>query len=428
MDNEGIYIHTGYVAIFLTVVILLFSAPSAALARNSAQSQLTPRQMEAVITARNHIETGNPDRAVSTLRPVAKTSRPPLIILDHLAWAQTEAGNGDAALMTYQQAAELYPEDATTVRNFGLMQLRRGDPTKGANTLIRAYGLQNETDKEPALLALAASALIQEEAFAKALPLLRQAGRDSGDMPVNWSSLAVYCCIQLNRIDEALEYSRTCTRRHPESAEAWSLLSRVLVRKGDSLAAAAALETALSFGKDTSTRHRLSPTPLMQLASLYARGHANAEAAQRLSENGEPDSATRAAQYHYLAGQFEAALLMLDSQSNQGPPMQSLRKALLKGRTLIHLGRAAEAVDVLTKTIAITVPPADRNAANRIRATAYLLAGESLWMDKKWTEAAATFDTLATIPGYGKTGASLAKAMRALIRETANGIVSDTPD
>ena len=169
-------------------------------------------------------------------------------------------------------------------------------------------------------------------------------------------------------------------------------------------------------------------TTALELASLYARGHANAEAAQRLEVNGAQDSVIRAAQFHYLAGQYEAALLLLDSQPRSPePPMLTLRKTLLKGRILVELGRTAEAVKALTRTAAIPVPAADRNAANRLRATAHLLAGEALWLERSWPEAAAAFDTLATIPGYGDTGASLARTMRALIREAAVGSELDTP-
>lgn len=408
-------------AILLAVLVL--PVHSTAWARQKDQNRLTPRQLAAVVDARNFIEDGKPNRAVAILKSAANSSHPPLIVLNHLAWAQTETGDVEAAFATYHKAAELYPEDAPTARNLGLVLLRLNRLEEAADTLVRAYGLQSETEKEPALLALAASAHVQNESYALALPLLKQAGQDSGDMQVNWASLAVYCCIQLDRIEEALQYSRACTRLHPENAEAWSLLSRILIRKGDPLAAAAALETALAVRTGRAVEHQMDEATAMELASLYARGHANAEAAQRLAAGGAKDSIFRAAQYHYLAGQYEAALMILDSQpASPEPLMLTLNKTLLKGRILIELERTAEAVTALTRKTDVVPTPADRNKVNRLRATAYLLAGEALWLERSWAEAAANFDILATIPGYGNTGAALARAMRALTREAAVGV------
>ncbi|BCS88082.1 tetratricopeptide repeat protein [Pseudodesulfovibrio sediminis] len=410
-------------------ILLLFgvlvSMHCPALADTTESERLTPRQFAAVVDARNFMDTGQPDKAVRRLLPLAQGERPPLTILSHLAWAQADARDTDAAMQTYMRASALYPEDANTARNLGIMLLEKGRPHKAAAILEQAYNLQPEGAKEPALLMQAASALARADAFDPALRLIDRAEHTAKTVPVVWTALAVYCCLRLDRTHDALRYCHACTHAHPESVQAWTMLSRVLVRRNDPLAAAAALETAQSLGRSDTDAASMAHAPDIsaELASLYARGHAYAEAARLLPQDTTPHAALRAAELFYLSRQNTAALKALDTEARRADRtakgrLGSLRAALLRGRILMDMRHDDEAVACLLA--AATPSPADATAIeHRLRGEALLLAGEIRWMERDWNRAARIFSTLAMVPGYGNTGTSLATSMRALLREAA---------
>jgi len=421
--------------LFPVLLLALFFAgttilPAPVLAARSG-NQLSPAQFAAVAEARHLLDEGRPADAAARLLPLTKGKRPPLAVLGHLAWAQAEAGDQDAALATYQRTADLYPEDAGAARNLGILLLEQGRYGRAATTLEQAHDLQPENGREPALLAMAAYALARLERFGPALKLLDRAEAEAGTSPVSWTSTAVHCCLRLGRTREAVTRCRACAGDHSEAPEAWTLLCRVLARDGDPLAAAAALETAralrrdrASGGTDEEIQERDRNTA-GELAALYALGRAHEEAARCLAEEGTPESALLAAERLHLVRRNTAALAMLDQWSGDGSAEKAgtdraaMRAALLRGRILRDLGRGDEAVPGLLKAARTAPAPAADREGQRLRGSMLLLAGEIRWSERNWTEAARIFTDLATVPGFGETGASLAAGMRAMIREAA---------
>ncbi|KAH0476378.1 MAG: hypothetical protein KVP17_003134 [Porospora cf. gigantea B] len=392
--------------------------------------RLSPRQFAAVVDARKLMDNGNPDRAAALLLPFAQGKEPPLGILSHLAWAKSMSGDSDAALDIYEQAVSLYPDDAGSRRNLGIMLLDLNRPADAAEALIQAYDLLPEDAQEPALLAQAASALVRIKSFDRALSLLDRADRDAHEIPLSWTSLAVYCCQQIDDLNGALDRTLSCTMQHPESAAAWKLLSRVRLLHSDPLLAAAALETAQALQQHNvvagSSAHQSDISA--ELAALYALGHAHAEAAQRLAKGHVPESSLKAAEFFYMAKQNQAALKELDefaaNQSLSGGPkgrILALRAALLRGRILLDMGDSDSAVFCLLEDAAKTPgfdAPKDEHC---FRGTSLLLAGEIRWLEKNWNEAARIFDLLAAVPGFSDTGTTLAAGMRAILRESILG-------
>jgi tetratricopeptide (TPR) repeat protein len=405
--------------ICLLLAILAIVFPDPCHAARAGDERLAPAQYAAVTEARALLDKGDPAGAVKRLLPVADDARPPLAVLDHLAWAQERAGDHGAALATYRKAAALYPDDPGTLRNLGVLLFNQKHFADASLALERAYGLQPEGAREPALLAMAGSAQARLDHFEEALRLLDRAGHAGGDAPVAWSAMAVYCCQRLNRPGDALARSRACARSHPGSPAAWTLLGRVLARHGDPLAAASALETAKALrpaGDSTGDSE--------ELAALYALGHAHAEAARCLAESGGPDTALRRAGLLRLAGENRTALDALDrfereAAASDTAVKERLRAALLRGRILRDMGKHGAAVDGLLAAAKDLRPPAADRTAQRLRGALLLLAGEVRWSELDWTGAARIFDGLAEVPGYGEAGASLAAGMRAMVREAA---------
>ncbi|EGB14630.1 Tetratricopeptide TPR_1 repeat-containing protein [Pseudodesulfovibrio mercurii] len=403
---------------------LALGLPGPARAGRARDDRLGPAQYAAVTEARELMEQGDPAGAAQRLLPVADEARPPLVVLDHLAWAQERAGAHDAALVTYRRAAGLYPNDPGTARNLGILLFNRQRFAEAAPALERAYGLQPEEGREPTLLAMAGSAQARMHRFPQALGLLDRAETTEPAAPVSWTAMSAYCCLRLDRTDAALARCRACARRHPRDPAAWSLLGRVLARHGDPLAAASALETARALRPDG----RAAPDEYRELAALYALGHAHAEAARCLAAADEPGTTLRRAELLRLNGRNREALEALDrfdreraANTATGPtvtPEDVLRAALLRGRILRDLGRTGEAVDGL---LASARPPAadPGRTVQRLRGALLLLAGELRWGEGDWTGAARIFDDLAAVPGYADTGASLAEGMRAMVREAA---------
>jgi tetratricopeptide (TPR) repeat protein len=401
----------------LLAALMLFPAPCHA--DRARDQRLAPAEYAAVTEARALLDKGDPAGAVKRLLPVADGERPPLAVLDHLAWARELSGDHDGALDTYRKAAALYPDDPGTARNLGILLFNRQRFDEAARTLERAFDLQPEDAREPALLAMAGSARARRDHFQQALRLLDRAMDAGNDAPVAWSAMAVYCCQRLNRPGEALARSRASARRHPDSPAAWTLLGRVLARNGDPLAAASALETAgaLRPGGD-------SPGESGELAALYALGHAHAEAARCLAASPAPGTALRRAELLRLAGQEEAALDALnrfdrETATSNAAVQERLRAALLRGRILRDIGEKQAAVDSLMKAARDIRPQGSDRAGQRLRGALLLLAGEIRWTLRDWTGAARVFDGLAEVPGYAETGASLAAGMRAMVREAA---------
>ncbi|MGE4422095.1 MAG: tetratricopeptide repeat protein [Pseudodesulfovibrio sp.] len=405
------------ICLLLAVLAVLFSDPCHA--TRDRDERLTPAQYAAVTEARALQDKGDPAGAVKRLLPEADESRPPLAVLDHLAWAQERTGAHDAALATYRRAAALYPDDPGTLRNLGILLFNGKHFADAAGALERAYDLQAEGAREPALLAMAGAARARQNHFREALRLLDRAEHADGDAPVAWSSMAVYCCQRLNRPDDALGRSRACARRHPDDPAAWTLLGRVLARHGDPMAAASALETARALrpGGDSTGDSE-------ELAALYALGHAHAEAARCLAASDRPDAALRRAELLRLAGQGREALDALDkfdreTEKTPAAVEQALRAALLRGRILRDAGKGDAAVNGLLDAAKDIRPPASNRTAQRLRGALLLLAGEIRWSERDWNGAARIFDGLAEVPGWGGTGASLATGMRAMVREAA---------
>ncbi|WP_394699895.1 tetratricopeptide repeat protein [uncultured Pseudodesulfovibrio sp.] len=413
--------------ICVLLAIMAIMPTDMALAGRPRDQRLAPAQFAAVTEARKLLDAGDPAGAVKRLLPVADGERPPLAILDHLAWALELSGNHEDALKTYEKAAAVYPDDPGTARNLGILLFNRERYADAARALERAFELQSEDAREPALLAMAGSAQAHLNHYKTALGLLSRAESACGDAPVAWSAMAVYCCQRLKRPDEALARSRACARRHPDDSAAWTLLSRVLARHGEPLAAASALETANMLGAEQATSGNYR-----ELAALYALGHAHAEAARCLAADDEPDTILRQAELLRLAGQSNAALDALDRFDDEAvttPAVEKqLRAALLRGRILRDSGDADAAVDSLLKAARKISPPASNRTAQRLRGALLLLAGEIRWAGRDWTGAARIFDDLATVPGYGDTGSSLAAGMRAMVRETAlSATLADEP-
>jgi tetratricopeptide (TPR) repeat protein len=403
--------------LLLATATLLLPLPShAARARDQ---RLGPAEYAAVTEARKLLDAGDPAGAVKRLLPVADGERPPLAVLDHLAWALELSDDHEKALATYRKAAVLYPEDPGTARNLGILLFNRQRFAEAAKTLERAFDLQPDDAREPALLAMAGSAQAHLDHFKRALRLLDRAEDAGDDAPVAWTAMAVYCCQRLNLPGEALARSRACARRHPDEPAAWTLLGRVLTRQGDPLAAASALEAARELGSG-----RVSTGTSEELAALYALGHAHAEAARCLAESPAPDAALRRAELLRLAGQADAALAALDlfdrEAATSAPAVNDrLRAALLRGRILRDTGDKEAAVDSLLMAARGIRPQASDRVAQRLRGALLLLAGEIRWAGRDWTGAARIFDDLAEVPGWGETGASLATGMRAMVREAA---------
>ncbi|WP_338667915.1 tetratricopeptide repeat protein [Pseudodesulfovibrio methanolicus] len=405
-----------FFALCLGAALFLSDTAYAARARDE---RLGPAQYAAVTEARALLDKGDPAGAVKRLLPVADDARPPLPVLDHLAWAQERAGDHGAALATYRKAAALYPDDPGTLRNLGILLFNQRHFADAARTLERAYGLQPEGAREPALLAMAGSAQARLNHFVKALRLLDRAGHTGGKVPVAWSAMAVYCCQRLERPDDALARSRACAQSHPASPAAWTLLGRVLARHGDPLAAASALETAKALRPGLGASGESE-----ELAALYALGHAHAEAARCLAADDGPDTTLRRAGLLWLAGDNRAALDALDrfdreAAASDTAVKERLRAALLRGRILRDMGKQGAAVDGLLAAAKVIRPPAADRTGQRLRGALLLLAGELRWAQRDWTGAARIFDALAEAPGYGETGASLAAGMRAMAREAA---------
>ena len=412
-----------HVRLILSVLCALLLAatlwPHAALARKAGED-LSPQQFSALIDARNLLDAGRPDQAVERLLPPTRTEHPPLILLSHLAWAQTEAKDGRGALATYERAAKLYPDDARTMRNLGLLLLGQGRLAEAADTLERAYDLQPEDGREPALLAAAASIRARLKAYPAALALVTRAEQATDAPPVAWSSLAVYCCLRLDKPGEAVRRARECARNHADQAAAWQLLGRALARNGDPLGAAAALETADALRPPDAKDKAAAPD---EIAALYALGHAHAEAARWLAESGSPDAVLREAERLYLTRQLKAALAALDRYQSSGGPSRSradtLRAELLRGRILLDEGRTDQAVTGLLRAAKAPLDDRAATAEHRLRGSLLLLAGEARWMQRDWAGAARIFTALSTVPGFGRTGTSLAGGMRALISDAA---------
>ncbi|MEZ7196713.1 tetratricopeptide repeat protein [Pseudodesulfovibrio karagichevae] len=409
--------------ICLLLAALAVSFPVPCHAARDRDERLTPAQYAAVTEARALLDKGDPAGAVKRLLPVADESHPPLAVLDHLAWAQERTGAHGAALATYRRTAALYPDDPGTLRNLGILQFNEKHLAEAARTLERAYGLQPEGAREPALLAMAGAARARLNHFQEALRLLDRAEHADGDAPVAWSSMAVYCCQRLNRPEDALARSRACARSHPGDPAAWTLLGRVLARQGDPLAAASALETARALRPDGNSPGE-STGESEELAALYALGHAHAEAARCLAATDRPDAALRRAELLRLAGRGRDALDALDkfdreTEKTPAAVEQALRAALLRGRILRDAGKGEAAVNGLLDAVKDIRPPASNRTAQRLRGALLLLAGEIRWSERDWTGAARIFDGLAEVPGWGGTGASLATGMRAMVREAA---------
>ncbi|QGY41739.1 tetratricopeptide repeat protein [Pseudodesulfovibrio cashew] len=390
--------------------------------RNTGEERLSPRQYAAIVDARNFLDKGEPDKAIKTLQPQAKTKRPPRIILSHLGWALIETGDKPGALDVYAVAVKLYPDDPEVRRNLGVLLLELGRYSQAADALEKAYTLQPEDKRDPALLLQAAYALTETKNFKRALGLAERALKAATEPPLPWFNLAVHCCLRLHRQDKALHFARNGTRLHPREEAAWTLYARLLARTGDPLGGAAALETALAL-RAGDGRERTAALS-KETATLYALGHAHAEAARHLDDAPDPGSQLSAADLYRRNGRNREALAALNRfeaasrKDTTDDRAAHLRAAVLGGRILLDMNRTEDGISRLLKAADKAAPNASKTE-QRLRGTALLMAGEARWMERKWRDAAAIFTKLATVPGFGSTGTSLAAGMRALLREAA---------
>lgn len=367
------------------------------------------------------LETDHPEDAVKALAPYVRKKEPPLTILAHYAWALTAANKEDEAFRTYEKTVRLYPKDANTRRNLGILLMNRQQWNDAAKALETAYALQTTQDKEPGLLVQAAYAAMQETEYAHALSLIDKAEAVTTTIPVSWTTIAVSCCQHLKRKGDALSRTRRCVRSHPDEATAWRLHGQVLAWRKAPLSAASAFEIANSLRPETVAHANA------ELAALYAQGHAYTEAARTLAAVAPPS--LRLARLHFLAGEYQSALDVLDalpSDASQSAKirLETARAGLLRGRALIRLGQNDRAVNALVSAGTHTRMAGDTDAIDHVRGNCLLLAGGTRWLQGDWSDAATIFTRLAAIPGYGNTGTSLASSMRSLINE---GAMAHTP-
>ena len=187
-------------------------------------------------------------------------------------------------------------------------------------------------------------------------------------------------------------------------------MALILVRQEKYKKAAAAYEIALGMGSK-----RVSPQTLF---SIYQYIRAVPEAA-RVAGQGKLKKThwLKRAQALFQSAQFKTALDLLEAN----PQRAALPRAvLLKGKILAAMGNTEAAVKTWISCSSLPLARGEnqgqlRKERDQIRARALILAGQSLWLEKKWLQARRVFKQLSRLSGYESTGLALADTMQYLI-------------
>ncbi|MGM0760976.1 MAG: tetratricopeptide repeat protein [Thermodesulfobacteriota bacterium] len=334
------------------------------------------REHRLAYKAQQELEQEDYQSCVELLQPyLAQHEQPAVTLFVLCAQAQSELGQEGAALGTYSQAAELYPENALILQNYAVTSYQVGRLQQAARLFERASA-QGESDESEELLYQAAAVWFEAKEYSRAGQVMQSLLDRTKKPKTEWVELLVYSLVHERKWNQAESRLQHVVSQRPTDWKLWQLLAHVRSQQDDMLGAASALELAYGLNEPGKKKWR-------DLASMYAAAGVPMMGvkAMRKGLGDDPD-----AQHCWRMGQLYAQALRIDQA------VKWMDRALVgKDKPDWHLDKAHL---LYTHERFAQCREAARQAAEtgcEKKGEAWMLVGYAAWQEQDWHGARQAF-------------------------------------
>lgn len=348
-------------------------------------------------------------KSLDLLRPLLEKKKPASYAFSYAAICYNSLDKLNLAIKTLQKAVLIYPKNANFWYNLGISQLQNDDCKNAIMALNNAEKYFEKKNLPKTIPYHIAFAHYKLEQYSLAEKKISEANKIKSP-PKYWLELEVYCQIALEKWKKAKRTTKRILKLNMNDARTWELLGQISLNQKEYLTSSSYLEIAQIISSKFSEASILS--------NLYQNKSAWNE--QLRNDN---DSAYNKAKIYFKSNRYE------DAEKAISKPVQDMETAYLLASVLFANGKSKQAVTELQNIDKLPIlylenlgskkltDKKKRQIKNQLKAKAYLLTGQILWLEHDWLAARNSFKKLELHSGYEEIGKSLARCMQSLITE-----------